>query len=48
MGLNYKNKPCIIVTKKLSAFLSAFKDTRVREKVEKIDKEVFEIMEAVR
>lgn len=43
-----KGKQTVLITKRLSALLSAFKDTKVKAEVEKIDKEVFEIMEAVK
>lgn len=43
-----KGKQTVLIAKRLSALLSAFKDTKVRAEVEKIDKEVFEIMEALK
>ncbi len=43
-----KGKQTVLVTKRLTALLPAFENTKVRQEVEKIDKEVFEIMEAVK
>jgi uncharacterized protein (DUF302 family) len=43
-----KGKQTVLATKRLSYMLNAFENTKVRQEVEKIDKEVFEIMEAVK
>ncbi len=43
-----KGKQTVLVTKRMSSMLNAFENTKVRQEVEKIDKEVFEIMEAVK
>ncbi len=43
-----KGKQTVLVTKRLSYMLNAFPNTEVKKEVEKLEKEVFEIMESVK
>lgn len=43
-----KGKQTVLVAKRLSFMFNAFENTKAKEEIEKIDKEVFEIMEAVK